>query len=78
LSPLSDVIDDGSSPGKMKWKPMAIVEARQPHKALFRNRDLRFIFAYFGLAICMLGTIYVAALSPGNTPGDLALMSVFP
>lgn len=57
---------------------MAIVEARQPHKALFRNRDLRFIFAYFGLAICMLGTIYVAALSPGNTPGDLALMSVFP
>jgi hypothetical protein len=25
-----------------------------------------------------LGAIYTAALSPGNTLGDLALMSVFP
>lgn len=57
---------------------MAIVEARQPHETLFSKRDLRFAFAYLGLAICMLGTIYIAASSPGTAPGDLALMSVFP
>ena len=57
---------------------MAIVEARQLHEALSSKRDLRFNLAYFGLAICMLATIYIAASSPGNTPGDLALMSVFP
>jgi hypothetical protein len=42
------------------------------------RKDSHFSFAYLGLAICMLGTIYVAALSPGNTLSDLALMSVFP
>jgi hypothetical protein len=57
---------------------MTIVEPRQLHEALSSKKDLRFILAYFGLAICMLATIYIAASSPGYTPGDLALMSVFP
>jgi hypothetical protein len=62
----------------MKGKAMKIVEAQQSYEARSSGRDMHFIFGYFGLAICMLGTIYIAALSPGNTLGDLALMSVFP
>jgi len=57
---------------------MTIVEARQSQEALSSKRDLRFIFGYFGLAICMFGTIYIAAFSPANTLSDLASMSVFP
>ncbi len=57
---------------------MKILEALQSYEVRSSGRDLHFIFGYFGLAMCMLGTIYTAALSPGNTLGDLALMSVFP
>jgi hypothetical protein len=62
----------------MKGKPMKIVEGQQSYEARSSGRDLHFIFGYFGLAMCMLGTIYAAALSPGNMVSDLALMSVFP
>jgi hypothetical protein len=62
----------------MKGKPMKILEALQSYEVRSSGRDLHFIFGYFGLAMCMLGTIYAAALSPGNTVSDLALMSVFP
>lgn len=57
---------------------MKAFEARQSYEDDHGRSDLRFIFAYFGLAICMSGAIYLAALSPGNTPGGLVLMSVFP
>jgi len=57
---------------------MKILEALQSYEVSSSGRDLRFIFGYFGLAMCMLDAIYSAALSPGNTVGDLALMSVFP
>ena len=62
----------------MKGKPMKILEALQSYEVRSSGRDMHFIFGYFGLAMCMLGAIYTAALSPGNTLGDLALMSVFP
>jgi hypothetical protein len=58
---------------------MVIVEARTTTtRVSLQQKRYVFSFAYFGLAICMLVTIYIAALSPGNTPGALALMSVFP
>jgi len=59
----------------MKGKPM---KALQSYEVRSSGRDLQFIFGYFGLAMCMLGTIYAAALAPENTVSDLALMSVFP
>jgi hypothetical protein len=64
---------------QMMEKPMKILEAQESNEAYCGDRnDLRFGFGYFGLTICMLGAIYIAALSPGSTLGDLALMSVFP
>jgi hypothetical protein len=63
---------------KLKGKPMKIVEAQHSFEAHSSGRDLRFMFGYFGLAICMLATIYAAASSPGNTLGDLAAIAVFP
>ena len=57
---------------------MKTVEAHQSYEARSDGKHPHFSFAYLGLAICMLGTIYVAALSPGNTLSDLASMSVFP
>jgi len=57
---------------------MKTLEALQSYEVRSGGRDLHFIFGYFGLATCMLGAIYAAALSPGNTVSDLALMSVFP
>jgi hypothetical protein len=57
---------------------MKIVEAQQSYEARSSGKGTHFIFGYFGLAICMLDAIYIAALSPGNTLSDLALMSVFP
>jgi hypothetical protein len=63
----------------MMEKPMKILEAQKSYEADCGDKnDLRFAFGYFGLTICMLATIYIAALSPGSTLGDLALMSVFP
>ena len=57
---------------------MTILEAIQSYEVRSSGRDLHFIFGYFGLAMCMSGAIYAAALPPGNTVSDLALMSVFP
>ena len=57
---------------------MKILEALQSSEVHSSGRDLHFVFGYFELAMCMLGTIYAAALSAGNTVSDLALMSVFP
>jgi hypothetical protein len=57
---------------------MKIVEAQQSYEARSSGKGTHFIFGYFGLAICMLDAIYIAALSPGNTLSDFALMSVFP
>lgn len=40
--------------------------------------DLGVVFAYFGLAICMLAAIYAASTSPGMALRDFAPMTVFP
>jgi hypothetical protein len=40
--------------------------------------DLGVVFAYFGLAICMLAAIYAASTSPGTALGDFASMTAFP
>jgi hypothetical protein len=42
---------------------MKILDAQQSYEAHSGRNDLRFSFAYFGLAICMLGTIYISAFS---------------
>jgi hypothetical protein len=59
-------------------KTMETVEARQSDEAHANFTDLRFLFACAGSIICMLVTIYIDALYPGNTLVDLASMSVFP
>ena len=56
---------------------MRNVEADQPRDATNSGKaDLGVVFAYFGLAICMLAAIYAASTSPA--PGDFASMTAFP
>ncbi len=58
---------------------MRNVEADQSRDATNSGKaDLGFVFAYFGLAICMLTAIYAASTSPGMAPGDFASMTAFP
>jgi hypothetical protein len=58
---------------------MRNVEADQSRDATNSGKaDLGVVFAYFGLAICMLAAIYAASTSPGMALGDFASMTAFP
>jgi hypothetical protein len=58
---------------------MRNVEADQSCGATNSGKaDLGVVFAYVGLAICMLAAIYAASRSPGTALGDFASMTAFP
>jgi len=42
------------------------------------NRDVAILIGYAAFAIVLLIAIYLAAMSCGTAPGDLATMTVFP